>query len=738
MPFIAIFFAVSGFCSLVYQVAWLRITMADFGVTSTMTAIVLSVFMAGLSFGSWGGGRVAATLRLRTPEAQLRLYGTIEGIIGLSGVISAPLLHFGRNVVSSGIGMEWGSGGYYLLSGIVVLVALLPFCLCMGATFPLAMAAVRGAYPARSETSFSYLYLANLCGAVIGCCTTAFVFIELLGFRKTMLVAVGLNMLVAVAAFALSRRLPARIDSAETEGQDGAPKEGSPRGGSLYAVLVATGVAGMALEVVWVRQFTLFLGPVVYTFATILSLFLLANYAGTALYRTMREHPMLRHGNRFLGLLAAAAGFAALLTLLTADYRLPVSPDLVGGILRVAAGVIPFGMIIGFITPWVVDSISGGSPEKAGTAYAVNGAGCILGPLVAGFVLLPAVGERWSVLILASLLMLLVPLLLATGPKERPADAMPLLLRRPITLMVATGLLLVFFTKGYENRYPGSLLMRDHTATVIAAGAGWDRQLLVNGYGMTELTPITKVMVHLPLTMHATPPANGLVLCFGMGTSFRSMLSWGIPSTVVELVPSIPKLLGYYHADAAAVLADSHARIIVDDARRYLNRTADRYDVIMVDPPPPFEAAASSLLYSREFYREVIKSLAPGGVFHQWTDVNDPYALAAVTKSLIAEFPHVRAFNGLEGWGMHFIASMEPLPDRSPEELASLLPPRAAADLVEWGPYVTPVEQLSKILSSEHDVRELVNAVPAARAIEDDRPVNEYYLLRRHFRMLGS
>src|SRR4029434_10808860 len=56
------FFFVSGFCSLVYQVIWLRLAMAAFGVTTPFVSIVLSVFMAGLALGSWGVGRLGRRL----------------------------------------------------------------------------------------------------------------------------------------------------------------------------------------------------------------------------------------------------------------------------------------------------------------------------------------------------------------------------------------------------------------------------------------------------------------------------------------------------------------------------------------------------------------------------------------------------------------------------------------------------------------------------------------------------
>ena len=53
------FFFFSGFCSLVYEVVWLRLAMASFGTTTPAISIVLSVFMGGLALGSWAAGRLS-------------------------------------------------------------------------------------------------------------------------------------------------------------------------------------------------------------------------------------------------------------------------------------------------------------------------------------------------------------------------------------------------------------------------------------------------------------------------------------------------------------------------------------------------------------------------------------------------------------------------------------------------------------------------------------------------------
>lgn len=205
MVFFFCFFFFSGFCSLMYQVVWLRVAMADFGVTTAQVSIVLSVFMAGLALGSWGGGKLVQRFTSRSGSFFVRLYGLSELLIGISGLAVAPLLRVGHGLLIAQNGpAAWGSFGYYLLSGGWIALVMLPFCFCMGATFPLAMAGIK--FQRKSPWTFSYLYLANVLGAMAGALGSAFVFIELLGFSKTLLAAVGVNALVALSAFALGQK----------------------------------------------------------------------------------------------------------------------------------------------------------------------------------------------------------------------------------------------------------------------------------------------------------------------------------------------------------------------------------------------------------------------------------------------------------------------------------------------------------------------------------------------------
>ena len=204
-----------------------------------------------------------------------------------------------------------------------------------------------------------------------------------------------------------------------------------------------------------------------------------------------------------------------------------------------------------------------------------------------------------------------------------------------------------------------------------------ERRLLINGVGITSLTPITKMMAHLPMASFPAPPRNVLVLCFGMGTSFRSALSWDVPVTVVELVPSVPSLFSYFHADADQVMRSPHARVVIDDARRFLERTQESFDAIIVDPPPPVAAAGSSLLYSTEFYRVALNHLLPGGILQQWLPTEEATTYPR-SPNPWDSFQDVRVFHSLEGSGYHFLASASRMNRFSAEALAAHLPPAAA------------------------------------------------------------
>ena len=711
------FFFISGFCSVLYELVWLRLAMAQLGVTTAMVSIVLSVFMAGLGLGSWASGRWLRSHRDRLRFPALRLYGLAELLIGVSGLVVPYELGWGRNLLGS-LGLS-SSLGYYCMSALWVACTLIPWCALMGATIPIAMRSISQTVPREAVRSFSYLYVANVAGAVAGT-LIPLLLIEILGFHGTLKVGAGCNFLIATGALALSRssRKEAPIEPSQNTAETVSTASGD---NMLVVLLFLTGLTSMGMEVVWVRQFTPYLGTVVYAFASILAVYLAATYIGSRIYRLWS----IRH-NQESPLPWTLLGLFALLPLLTASPNIVLAKGP-----RLFLGIVPFTGMLGFLTPMLVDRWSRGNPARAGSAYAVNILGCIAGPLFAGFALLPWTSERWA-LVLLSLPWLILGLrpIYPAGTKRSPLARAASYLLLPVCLgLLAAG-------KGYEQRYGRqSVVLRDPTATVIATGSGMNKTLLVNGSGMTSLTPVTKMMAHFPLAFLERPPQDALDICFGMGTTFRSLLSWNIRSTAVELVPSVPRLFGFFHADGPELLRSPMAHVVIDDGRRYLERTRQQYDLITIDPPPPVEAAGSSLLYSEEFYAAARRRLRSGGILQQWLPYGDAEDFSSVARALQDSFPYVRVFRWTERWGFHFLASDRPLPNRSARELAHQLPPGAAADLIEWGPRQTAEDQLGMILNQEVQLSALIARSPSTPALRDDRPINEYYTLRHFLRV---
>src|SRR4029077_19389239 len=124
-------------------------------------------------------------------------------------------------------------------------------------------------------------------------------------------------------------------------------------------------------------------------------------------------------------------------------------------------------------------------------------------------------------------------------------------------------------------------------------------------------------------------------------------LSGNLNTTAGELVPSAKKAFGFYHQDGAHILNNAKGRLVIDDGRRYLKRTSEMFDVVVTDPPPPIEAAGSSLLYSEEFYELVKQHLKPNGIIQVWFPGGELATTQAVFRSVENSFTYVRCFRGV-------------------------------------------------------------------------------------------
>src|SRR5262245_33668106 len=368
--FVSICFFVSGFCGLLYQLVWVRTAFASFGIITPVLSVVISVFMLGLSLGAWGGGKAIDGLIRKTGRSGIFFYGLSELGVGLGAFLVPFQFALGEQLLLS-LG-EADSFWYLVLSGACITFSLLPWCLLMGTTFPFMLSYIR-----RIDTSyrrgFSFLYAANVLGALSGTLITAFVLVEILGFRHTLELGGALNFLIAGASLALSsKHMPSAEDSKVSE----LFLEGGKTRTETFAkvALFGTGFVSLGMEVVWTRALTPVMGTQVYSFALLLFVYLLATWFGSLAQSGLRPGSALRLSvPKTLALLAVAATLPAL----TNDPRIHPEGFLPLGqflfhvrLFPYLVSVFPFCFLLGYFTPRLIDDCAGGNPRVAGELYA--------------------------------------------------------------------------------------------------------------------------------------------------------------------------------------------------------------------------------------------------------------------------------------------------------------------------------------------------------------------------------
>ena len=399
--FLFVVFFGSGCCALIYQVVWTRLAFASFGIIAPVLSVVISVFMLGLTVGAWAGGKWIGSLVRKTGCSALLFYALAETLIGIGGLSVPKLFAAGEQLLLSSGQMD--SFRYLSLSALVLGLSILPWCFFMGATFPFMMAYVRERDP-RNADSFSYLYLANVLGAMTGCLLTAILLVEILGFAHTLWTAAIINFAIAATSGYLAWRQPRRASQADSPAKSSSKHRrkspaSSTRRRVIKWILFSTGFSAMAMEVIWARAFTPIMTTQVYSFALIVFAYLGATFFGSLLYR--RD---LRKGSvRSTASLISVLSIASFLPIVCNDVRFLTNTANLAGYLSATVlllSICPLCAALGYLTPSLIDEYSLGDPAAAGRAYAINVTGCILGPLAASYVLLPWLGERYGLVVL--------------------------------------------------------------------------------------------------------------------------------------------------------------------------------------------------------------------------------------------------------------------------------------------------------------------------------------------------
>ncbi len=725
----AVFFF-SGFAALVYQVVWQRLLTMIYGVGAVSTTLIVSVFMLGLGLGSFVGGRLAG--RIRSPYA---LFAWVEALLALLGVVSLPLIPvLGRLTAGFAPPAAFGSAFAFLclptlLMGIGLPLLTVIFTRSCGEFLP----------------SVSRLYFVNTLGAACGAISTGYFLVPLLGLDGAICLAAATDFVLA-AAILMARRAAGNLVCAEIVRDGRLPGLGR----QAYLLVFVTGFIAIGCEIIWYRVIGILVKDSPYAFASILGVYLLGIALGSrAIHRYLGRAPEASRRDLFfmiqfligLSILVIFAGYYYLshftpfgaLTRLSFAAELHPSPALLlrkPGLFSLENAFLFFDVflwplaflfvptfLMGASFPLVCSlalTRRGGEGEAVGTTCFFGVMGNVGGGLLTGLVLLPMMGTENVVLMFGS-----VSLLFGLAPCLGKTERRVRLVRVAGTAFLLVLAVLVFprrgelYTAMHEDPWGGSevRLQEGIDAVVITYRQGEQYRNFINGQGHGYRPgPLFYAEAVEGLTWAPTP-RSVLIIGLGAGSITETAL---IPAevkkvTVVELCGSLVRNLRKFQL-FAGMLGDSRVGIVVDDGRRFLLRTAEQFDVILMDPLRT-TSAYSNNLHSREFFALAAAHLAQGGVLM----VGGIGESREVTRTLLEVFPHVRAYPGFS--------------------LASTAPMRRDRDRLERLFDSFPVEIQAAVWDRIENALEgpaLAKAVAGARVNTDLHPGSEYYLHLGH------
>jgi spermidine synthase len=119
---------------------------------------------------------------------------------------------------------------------------------------------------------------------------------------------------------------------------------------------------------------------------------------------------------------------------------------------------------------------------------------------------------------------------------------------------------------------------------------------------------------------------------------------------LVEVSPSVARTLPLFRAHTHDVGKDRRLRVHIEDARFFLRRSGDPWDVI-VSEPSNLWVGSNDLLFTNSFFRSIEMRLAPDGLLLQWVHLyeSDEATICSVVATMGAVFPDLTAFRGTKG-----------------------------------------------------------------------------------------
>jgi spermidine synthase len=238
-----------------------------------------------------------------------------------------------------------------------------------------------------------------------------------------------------------------------------------------------------------------------------------------------------------------------------------------------------------------------------------------------------------------------------------------------------------------------------------------------------------EALVHPAMLTHPRPE-KVLIAGGGEGATLREVLAHKTLRKAVmvdideEVVSLCRRFLPSWHRGA---FDDPRAELHFADARKYLEETDEKFDVIIVDLVDPLEQGPARLLYTREFYHTVKQKLGPGGIMSvqsepsEWGNSDNFAAISSTLRNVFRIArpyqAHIPSFFSL--WGFNTASESLDASEMSPDELDNRISTRVSKKLKSYD----GLTHRAMFTIPRHIRRELA---ATKRIITDEQPISAY------------
>jgi spermidine synthase len=661
--FLSFLFFLSGAAGLILQVVWMYRLGLIFGNASYATAATLAAFFLGLAIGGWFLGNASA--KFKRP---LSAYGFMEIGIALTALLLIPGIDFYEAHYASMVTFIDGDRNLLTFLKFVFSIVLLLFpTVLMGGTFPV-LAQYIGKERRQLANKGTFLYAVNTLGAAIGAFLAGFFLLSKFGVDSTYYFAIILVASIGVIAIIMDKlTIRNKITSPITE-KPNTPTSikklvniSNPDNISYVQFLILTfssGLLALSAETIWTRMFAQVLQNSIYSFSAILVVFLFALGFG-GLLSHMLVKTSLKPKSVLLILLSIGAitvGFSPLVFDYLTNGLGYLAPNAswftyILAVFKLSFLVVFFPTVIfGAIFPFLLKAapmLNQESGKFVGRLVLFNSIGSTVGPIIAGFILLDAIGIWMSIKIVALLYGGLALYLAFTFNTKSIKSWLFLPIVGVIAVVTITSPPIVRLEKGEKilKMWQSS----DGVVSIVESNKNIQMRL-DNFYvlGDSQSILVEQMQGHIPLLIHPSPK-NTLFLGMGTGITAGASLSHNVERVVVvELVSNvIPAAKHYFSPWTNNLFNDSRVEIIADDARNFLLGTTEKFDVIVGDLFTPWHAGTGSL-YTIEHFHQAKAHLKKDGIFAQWLPLYQltPESFEIISKTFATVFPEVTLWRG--------------------------------------------------------------------------------------------